>query len=106
MSTFFVLMFEVSVRDRREEMKIDPENKDHSFVTYFGRLRFTQEEWKVVDPLLSHLEYEDITDLLDMAFENVAEDVNRETAMKRAFPLFKEAMIRKLRDEQSMMEGD
>ena len=87
-------------------MKIDPENIDYSCVTYFSGLPFTKEEWRVVEPLLGHLEYEDITDLTDMAYEDVAVGVNRETAMNRVFPVFKEAMIRKLRDDQSMVEGD
>src|ERR1700733_2511132 len=59
-------------------------------------LQFSVEEWKVLQPLLRHLEYNDISDMVDMAYEDVVEGVDNEVAKQLAFPLFKEAMLRKL----------
>lgn len=71
----------------------------------FAGLDFTSEEWWALEPLITHLDYNDIGDLVDMAHEDVVEGVNSQVAMRLAFPLFKAAMIRKLLNESSTEEA-
>lgn len=61
-----------------------------------ANLQFSKTEWKALQPLLKHLEYNDVNDMVDMAYEDVVEGCNNEIAKQLAFPLFKTAMARKL----------